>query len=260
MAVAMKTEQRTEIALITGASAGIGKAYAEHLAPRCKAMVLVGRDEAKLAALTEGLKQNGLTIYSLALDLSSSIGVARVMEAIRQKGPISLLINNAGFGTLGRFAEADLDEQQAMVNLHCNATLALCRAALPYMKENGGGRIINVSSLGSFFPLKNSAVYGASKAFLNAYSEALQLEVRRDGVKVQCLCPSYTRSEFHLRKSLTGVDNSAVPEDMWWTAEALVAFSLGELYSDSDAVICVPGDDGRQLAHQALCASAEKFK
>ena len=117
-----------------------------------------------------------------------------------------------------------------------------------------------MSSLGSFFPLKNSAVYGASKAFLNAYSEALQLEVRRDGVKVQCLCPSYTRSEFHLRKSLTGVDNSAVPEDMWWTAEALVAFSLGELYSDNDAVICVPGDDGRQLAHQALCASAEKFK
>ena len=251
---------RTEIALITGASAGIGKAFAQQLAPRCKAMVLVGRDENKLAALTDALKQDGLTIYSFALDLSSSIGVARIMEAIRQKGPISLLINNAGFGTNGRFAESDLDEQQAMVNLHCNATLALCRAALPYMKESGGGRIINVSSIGSFFPLKNSAVYGASKAFLNAYSEALQLEVRRDGIKVQCLCPSYTRSDFHLRKSLNGYDNSTVPDEMWWSAEDLVAFSLAELYSDRDAVICAPGDEGRQLVYMGLSASAEKFK
>ncbi len=260
MAAEMTTELRTEIALITGASAGIGKAFAEQLAPRCKAMVLVGRDNEKLAALSDALRQDGLTIYCLALDLSSNIGVARVMEAIRQKGPITLLINNAGFGSVGRFAEADLDVQQAMVNLHCNATLALCRAALPYMKENGGGRIINVSSMGSFFPLKNSAVYGASKAFLNAYSEALQLEVLRDGIKVQCLCPSYTRSEFHQRAAFDGFDNSKVPEEMWWSAADLVSYSLAELYSDNANVICIPGEDSRQLVYQGLIASAEKFK
>ena len=260
MAADMTTESRTEIALITGASAGIGKAFAEQLAPRCKAMVLVGRDEKKLAALRDTLQQANLTIYSLALDLSSSIGVARVMEAIRQKGPISLLINNAGFGTNGRFAEANLDEQQAMVNLHCNATLALCRAALPYMKENGGGRVINVSSMGSFFPLKNSAVYGASKAFLNAYSEALQLEVRRDGIKVQCLCPSYTRSEFHRREAFAEFDQSSVPEEMWWSASDLVSYSLARLYSDDSDVICIPGDDSRQLVYHGLSVAAEKFK
>ncbi len=260
MAVLMTTELRTEIALITGASAGIGKAFAQQLAPRCKAMVLVGRDEHKLAALSDELKQDGLTLYSLALDLSGSIGVARVMEAIRQKGPITLLINNAGFGTTGRFAEADLDDQQAMVNLHCNATLALCRAALPYMKDSGGGRIINVSSMGSFFPLKNCAVYGASKAFLNAYSESLQQEVRRDNIKVQCLCPSYTRSEFHMRAPFGGFDQSSVPDEMWWSAEDLVRYSLAQLYSENDRVICIPGDDSRQLVSQGLRAAAEKLK
>ena len=251
----MKTEQRTEIALITGASAGIGKAYAEHLAPRCKAMVLVGRDEAKLAALTEGLKQNGLTIYSLALDLSSSIGVARVMEAIRQKGPISLLINNAGFGTLGRFAEADLDEQQAMVNLHCNATLALSRAALPYMKEAGRGAVINVSSLGSFFPVKNSAVYGASKTFLNLFSQALQQEVKADGIRVQCLCPGYTRSDFSDRELLAELDSSKVPDELWMSAADVAAASIAHMDSSSEAVMCLT-ENNRDLANKGLMAQA----
>jgi len=258
----MKTEMRTEIALITGASAGIGKAFAEQLAPRCKVMVLVGRDVAKLMTLRESLSQAGLTIYTLGVDLATSIGVARVMEAIRQQGPVTILINNAGFGAHGRFAEADLDEQQAMVNLHCNATLALCRAALPYMKTQGGGRIVNVSLVGSYLPLKNAAVYGASKAFLNAYSEALQLEVAGDGVKIQCLCPSYTRSDFHQRAAASGFNLSVVPDTAWWTPADVVAASLAQLDSDSDSdeVICVPDQASRQMLRDRLRAQADRFK
>jgi short-subunit dehydrogenase len=255
----MPAISRTEIALITGASAGIGRVYAQHLAARCKVMVLVGRDAAKLAEVAVDVAAEGLSVHVLALDLTSTEGITRVMEAIRQKGPISILVNNAGFGSNGRFAESDLDQQQAMVNLHCNATLALCRAALPFMKDNGGGKIINVSSMGSFFPLKYSAVYAASKAFLNSFSEALQLEVRRDGIRVQCLCPSYTHSEFHQRDAMAGVDSSAVPESMWWSAEDLVSFSLAELEGGSDKVICIPGQDNRELARGAMQGSAEKL-
>jgi short-subunit dehydrogenase len=255
----MSAISRTEIALITGASAGIGRVYAQQLAARCKVMVLVGRDAAKLDEVAVEVAAEGLSVHVLALDLTSTEGVTRVMEAIRQKGPISILVNNAGFGSNGRFAESDLDQQQAMVNLHCNATLALCRVALPFMKDNGGGKIINVSSMGSFFPLKYSAVYAASKAFLNSFSEALQLEVRRDGIKVQCLCPSYTHSEFHQREAMAGVDSSAVPESMWWSAEDLVSFSLAELEGGSDKVICIPGQDNRELARGAMQGSAEKL-
>jgi short-subunit dehydrogenase len=255
----MSTPSRTEIALITGASAGIGRAFALQLAPRCKDMILVGRDPAKLAKVVAELESPGLTITSFSVDLTVTEGVTRVMEAIRQKGPVTMLINNAGFASFGKFAESDLDIEMAMVNLHCNASLALCRAALPYMKQEGRGVVINVSSLGSFFPLKYSAVYGASKTFLTMFSQALQLEVQADGIRVQCLCPGYTRSDFGDRGPMAKADASRVPDELWWAAEDIVAISLAQIESESGGVLCLPDESSRQLVRQALTAQAAEF-
>ncbi|WP_269618612.1 SDR family NAD(P)-dependent oxidoreductase [Zhongshania sp. BJYM1] len=256
----MSAQSRTEITLITGASAGIGKAFALKLAPRCKGMILIGRDADKLAEVVTELEQPGLSIVSFALDLTTTEGLARVMEAIRQKGPVTMLINNAGFATYGKFAESDLDAEMAMVNLHCNASLALCRAALPYMKEEGRGVVINVSSMGSFFPVKYSAVYAATKTFLNMFSQALQQEVKGDGIRVQCLCPSYTRTDFSKREALADLDSSKVPDKLWWTAEDIVEVSLAHLASDTTSVLCLPDEQNRQLVHQVLSAQCAEFE
>lgn len=252
----MSAQSRTEIALITGASAGIGRAFAQQLAPRCKGMILIGRDADKLASVVAELEHADLSITSLALDLTGTEGLTRVMEAIRQKGPVTMLVNNAGFATHGRFAESDLDMEMAMVNLHCNATLALCRAALPYMKDEGRGVVINVSSIGSFFPVKYSAVYGASKTFLNMFSQALQQEVQADGIRVQCLCPSYTRSDFSRREPLAALDQSKVADELWWNAEDIVAVSLAQLDAKEHAVMCLPDDHNRVLAQRGISAQA----
>jgi short-subunit dehydrogenase len=247
----MNAHSRTEIALITGASAGIGRAFALQLASRCKGLILIGRDADKLAAVVAELEQPGLSITSFALDLTTTEGVTRVMEAIRQKGPVTILINNAGFASYGKFAESDLDIEMAMVNLHCNATLALSRAALPYMKEAGRGAVINVSSLGSFFPVKNSAVYGASKTF----SQALQQEVKADGIRVQCLCPGYTRSDFSDRELLAELDSSKVPDELWMSAADVAAASIAHMDSSSEAVMCLT-ENNRDLANKGLMAQA----
>lgn len=236
---------RTEIALITGASSGIGAEYARQLAARCKAMILVGRREARLQAMADELAAEGLEIHCLAVDLAEPLGVTRAVEAIRQKGPVTMLINNAGFGTLGPFAKQDPQGQQDMVSVHVNATLALTRAAIPYMKEAGGGVIINVSSMTAFVPMAGVAVYAGTKAFLNVFSESLQQEVRDDRITVQCLCPGYTRTEFHGRDGFAGFDPAQVPEQMWMNAEEVARDSLNAL--GNGKVVYVPGTDNRAI-------------
>ncbi|MBU72496.1 SDR family NAD(P)-dependent oxidoreductase [Spongiibacter sp.] len=231
----MAANKNSDIALITGASAGIGRAFAEQLAPRCKAMILVGRDADKLATVAAELRPSGCDIHTLALDLTQPLAVAEVLEAIRQKGPVSILINNAGFATHSNLKHSDLDLEQKMVDLHCTATVALCRAALPYMTELGRGRIVNVASLAGLIPMKGAAVYGGSKAFLSAFSQCLAKEERSAGVVVQCLCPGYTHSDFHYREALGEFDKSTVPEEFWQTSEEVAAASLEKARPKSGA-------------------------
>ena len=149
-------------------------------------------------------------------DLAGQEGIARTLEALRQKGPVDYLVNNAGFATNGVFEGEAIDGQQGMVELHINATLALCRGAIPFMRQLGGGHIINVSSLGAFLPTRTLAVYGATKAFLNYYSLVLQQELADSGIRVQSLCPGYTRTEFHATPALAGFDPSTIPRKCGW--------------------------------------------
>jgi len=137
-----------------------------------------------------------------------------------------------------------------MVDLHVNATITLCRAAIPFMRERGVGYIINVSSIGAFLPGKGVAVYCATKAFLNYYSQALQAELADTGIAVQALCPGYTRTEFHVLPVEAGFDNGRIPDEMGMNADEVVAASLAAL--GSGQVLVVPGESNQALARMGL--------
>lgn len=248
------SEKNNDIALITGASSGLGEAFARVLAGRCKKLILVARREERLKALADELAGQ-CEVFCLAADLASPLGVASCIETIRQQGPVSILINNAGFGVTGLCHETQAEDQQAMIDLHDSATLSLCRAAIPFMRELGRGDIINVSSVASFLPTPKLAVYSASKAFLNAFSQSLAEEVREHGIRVQVLCPGYTRTEFHVAESFSDFDASRVPEEFWMTAEAVVAESLAALEAGA-APVFIAGEVNRAIAKSALESAA----
>ena len=243
-------------ALVTGASAGLGAEFCRQLAGRCDVIIAVGRRLEPLQELAEELAAKA-EVHPLVADITTIEGQTRVIEALRQKGPVDYLVNNAGFSTLGNFAELELAPQQEMVDVHITASLALCRAAIPFMLEKGSGFIVNVSSLVSFTPIASVAIYGASKAFLNHYSEALQLELKDQGIKVQSLCPGYTRTEFHGRDSMQGFDMDWVPPDHWMEASQVVAESLAALATDQ--VIVIPGGSNQKLARAGMQAQLKRM-
>jgi len=238
-------------AMVTGASAGLGEEFCRALAARCDVIIAVARREDRLAALAEELA-GSVEVHPIQADLTSVVGLTKTVEALRQLGPVDYLVNNAGFGTTGRFASSDLGQELAMVRIHIDAPLALTRAALPYMRERGGGKIINVSSVAGFLSVNQLAVYGAAKSFINAWSLSLQEEVRPDNIHVQLLCPGYTRTEFHDRESFSAFDKSRVPDEVWMDTETVVATSMAAL--DAGQQIVVPGEHNVQAAKAGLAA------
>jgi hypothetical protein len=246
--------QPKTIALVTGASSGIGAEFCRQLADRCDRIIATGRRDDRLRQLAAELADR-CEVVTVAADLATLEGRIRVIEALRQRGPVDYLVNNAGFSTLGKFAGLELDAQQDMVRVHIDATLALCRAAIPYMAASGRGYIVNVSSVAAFVPFARSAVYGATKAFLNHFSEALQAEVADSGIKVQSLCPGFTRSEFHARDAMKEFDTGRVAAEQWMEAPEVVSASLAAL--EREAVIVVPGAVNQATVRGALQKSRD---
>ncbi len=236
-------------ALVTGASSGLGAEFCRQLADRCGVIIAVARRPDRLRVLADELAGRA-ELHPVVADLAGVEGVARAIEALRQRGPVDYLVNNAGMSTFGRFWELPIDSQRHMVNLHVDATLSLCGAAIPFMRERGGGCIINVSSIGAFLPLKNVAVYGATKAFLNHFSLALQDELAGTGIRVQALCPGYVRTEIHDAMAHEGFDRSRIPDDQWMEPGPVVAASLAAL--EVGGVVVVPGADNLALARESL--------
>ncbi len=248
----------TEIALVTGASSGLGAAFCRALAPRCKRIVAVARRGEALDALAEELKGE-TEVVPIVADLASVEGVARTMEALRQRGVVTILVNNAGFGSHGAFAQSSIGDQQGMVNVHIDASLSLSRAALPFMRELGRGAIINLGSVTALAPLAGTAVYAATKAFLVNYSLALQEEERAYGIKVQCLCPGLVRSEFHATPAFADFNLGGLPDEAWLEADAVVSASLAALEKGA-GVIVVPGEGNRQMALAGLQRQLESLQ
>jgi short-subunit dehydrogenase len=217
-------------ALITGASSGIGEAYAKKLGSLENDLVLVARTKDKLDALAQELKQrHPIQIEVIQADLSLDSDVKEMEQWIKTRNDISILINNAGFGITALFSECDIEKQLSMVQVHDIASVRFARAALPGMLQKQKGVIINVASILGYLPYMYHSIYCASKAFLNSFSENLQLELKHTGITVQALNPGLTRSGFHSTEGYKDVDSTGAPDFMWMTSEAVVEQSLNAL-------------------------------
>ena len=193
-----RMDYRGATALVTGASSGIGAVFAERLAAAGAGLVLVARRKDVLEHLAEGLRaRHRVTVEVIPADLDDPGAAAQVCHALDERGVlIDVLINNAGFGLHGDLAEADLDRTLGMIRVNCLAVVDLTARLLPGMRSRRRGAVVNVASTAAFQPLPHMAVYGASKAFVLSFSEALSVEVKGDGVRVLALCPGATATEF----------------------------------------------------------------
>ena len=181
------------IALITGASAGLGVEFARQLSERGHRLVLVARRKDRLEELAKELGN----ARAVALDLSKGNAAAKLLADVEAAGEqVDILVNNAGFGLIGRFADADAKRLRQMIDLNVGTLTDLCRAVAADMIKRKSGGIINVASTAAFQPGPNMAVYFATKAFVLSLSEALHEELKPHGVHVTCLCPGPTRTEF----------------------------------------------------------------
>jgi short-subunit dehydrogenase len=184
-------------AVVTGASSGLGALFAEKLVQRGLPLVLAGRDEARLTEVRQRVQRlaPGIDVELVVGDLGSQAGVA-ALEAALDERQIDVLINNAGFGTYGRLQDIDADRDRDLIAVNVDALVRLTHAVLPGMLARGHGQILNVASTIAFQPGPYQATYGASKAFVLSFSQALWAETRGTGVKVTALCPGATRTGF----------------------------------------------------------------
>jgi len=230
-------EVMSGLAVITGASSGIGAAFSRALAARGHDLLLIARRRAQLEELAASLsREHSVRVEALAADLISKDGVESVEQRLHSAGHLELLVNNAGFGTRGLFFQTDLAGQDDMHRLHVIATMRLTRAALPGMIDRNRGGIINVSSVAGFWQAPGNVSYCATKAWMNSFTAGLAIETAGTNVRVQALCPGYTYSEFHQR---AGIASDKIPKNFWTTAEQVVADSLRGL--DAGKVFVIPG-------------------
>jgi short-subunit dehydrogenase len=208
--------------LITGASSGIGEVFARKLAARGRNVLLVARSEEKLITLCNELgRSNNIRAQYVALDLSKPESPARLYEEVEKRGlDIDMLINNAGFGSMGEFAKLDLARELNMIDLNIKSLVELTHRFLQPMIERKQGAIINVASTAAFQPVPFMATYAATKAFVLSFSEALWEENRSHGIKVMALCPGVTDTNFFeaARGHKPPARVSQTPEDVVDTA------------------------------------------
>jgi uncharacterized protein len=240
-------DRKRPLALITGASSGIGEMFARKLAQQGYDLVLVARRQERLVRLAEEFSQShGVQVQPLPTDLSGSEGIQSVERCLEKLGKIDVLINNAGYGIPGRFTETPVEDTLDMLDVHITATVRLCRKAAVYMRQQKSGAIINVSSVAAFSPGNSAGVYGASKMFINGFSEMLANELAGDGVVVQALCPGFTHTEFH-EDPLYQKMKARTPKILWMTSEQVVDESLKALRRGSG--IYIPGFKNRFVTY-----------
>ncbi len=232
-------------ALVTGASGGIGEALARRLAARGCHLILVARTGPALETLAAELSAaHGVDAEVLPADLTTDDGVAAVAARFEDGGgpPVDLLVNNAGYGSAGRFAELDPDRVAGEVRLNVLALVRLTSAAVPGMVARGGGAVLNVSSVAGLQPIPNMATYAATKAFVTSFSESLHEELRPRGVTVTALLPGFTKTGFQARAGV-----SRLPTWAWMDAGRVADDALAA--TAARRAVCIPG-----LAWKALAA------
>jgi hypothetical protein len=212
-------------ALVTGATAGLGAEFARQLALRRHDLVLVARDVERLEAAKDAL--SSVSVEVLPADLVTDEGCATVAERLG-RGDIDLLVNNAGIGAYKPFGQAELDREEAQLDLNVRAVLRLSHAAVRAMTARGHGRILNVSSVAGFLPRGSNATYSASKAWVTMFTEGLSVQLTGTDVSVTAVCPGFTHTEFHERAN---ADMSNVPDRMWLDAADVVREGLNAAFA-----------------------------
>ena len=221
------------VALITGASAGLGAEFARQLSKRGHSLVLTARRKERLEALAAELGNARV----VAIDLSQHDAAAKLIADLDAAGEqVAVLVNNAGFGLIGRFAKREPGRLREMIDLNVGTLTDLCRLVAPQMIERGSGGIINVASTAAFQPGPNMAVYFATKAYVLSFTEALHEELKPHGIRVSCLCPGPTRTEFG---EVAGFGGNGMFDRFAMEAPEAVAAGLKGL--DRNKAVVVPG-------------------
>jgi short-subunit dehydrogenase len=246
--------------LITGASSGIGEAFARQLAEKGHGVTLVARREDKLRALAEEIeRKNNVAAEVIACDLSDR--AAR--EALEVSRDVSVLVNNAGFGSAGNFVELDHENEMRMVRTNVEAVVDLCGRYLPGMVRRGEGAVVNVASTVAFQPMVRQATYSASKAFVLAFTEAISAELKGSGVTATALCPGPVKTEFMDQHE--GFDSTAdTPDFIWATPEDVARAGIKGIEKGKRVVVPGVGNRVGALAGQhaprsVLLAAARRF-
>lgn len=227
-------------AVITGATSGIGAAYAEAFAQRGYKLLLTGRREKELSVLADRLvKQYSVTVELQLGDLSDPKDLQTLVDTVIAMPALDALVNNAGYAVDGRLAEVDWSQQKALLDVHVTATTHLTHAALPNLLK-AKGILINVASVASWIPTAQSALYGPTKAFVRSFTESVGLSYRHDGLKALALCPGFTITDFHSRM---GIDPDTFYKTKGftraWTAEQVVDQSFKDL--DKGRLVSIQG-------------------
>jgi uncharacterized protein len=223
-------------ALITGASSGIGRVYAEHLARAGYSLVIVARRVELLQEVARQLENDhAIEVEVLAADLALADGVARVAERLENGTAIDLFINNAGYAVRGKVGELDPDTLHTMLQVNVVAVSRLAHSAMLRMKAMGHGSIINIASATAFILLPGNAGYGASKSYVMSFTRHMQLEAEGTGIRVQLLVPGIVATDFH---QIAGAQLSTFPAERVMSADDLVFASLRAL--EMGELVCIP--------------------
>jgi short-subunit dehydrogenase len=226
-------------ALVTGASSGIGAEFTEQLAKQGYDLILVARDSSRLHERAQELTNRyNITCEVLVADLSIRSEVKRVEDRLAAGG-IEFLVNNAGFGLNKRFADGDIEHESANLEVLVHAVMRLTYAALPFMREQQKGYIVNVSSVASWIA---GGTYSASKSWVTIFSEYLSVDMARDGINVTALAPGFTHTEFHQRGKM---NMSGIPKSLWLNVDHVVAAGIRAVQRNQ--AIAIPGRQYRLL-------------
>lgn len=238
-----------KLALVTGASAGIGAAFAKIYASHGYDVALTARRQDRLDRFADEIRlRHGVEALTIAVDLAEAGAPAQILEHLSAHGRhVDALVNNAGYGLPGTFAETRWEDQAAFLQVLLTAPTELAHRVLPGMVERKFGRIVNVASLAGLVPgSAGHTLYGAVKSYLVKFSQSLHLENLATGVHVTALCPGFTYSEFHDVNGTRAQISSSTPEWLWLGADEVAA--AGYEAVEADRAVCVPGAPNKAIA------------
>jgi len=263
--MALPPPNHDSTALITGASSGIGAEIARELARRGLGVTLVARREERLRELADELgADHGVRAETIAADVSEERPREQLADELRNRGlTVDVLVNNAGFGSGGRFVELDADHEESMVRTNCEAIVGLAGRFVPAMVERGQGAVLNIASLIAFQPVPFQATYGATKAFVLSFSDALHEELRGTGVTVTAVCPGPVRTEFGDAGGFGGADDR-IPSFLWLEAPSVARAAVNGLEQGDRVVVPGPVNQvaalyGQHLPRSVLLPLARRF-